>query len=166
LSVGHVFISLTKTNGFNSASQTLGFYPATDYKSVSLNPVTSKISNDGAIGTLHEYNASITLDGWNGAEFRALLDQLRLNSTIRYEIDGFNCANFIGSSVNAVKPGTLNSVSTIGVNPLNPTELINIPWSPNGLYKSLVDQKATNPSLAPKIETNVVKQGPPGNGPC
>ncbi|QGW29835.1 hypothetical protein [Phnomibacter ginsenosidimutans] len=166
LSVGHVFISITKTNGSQSVNQVIGFYPSSDYKSVTLSPVTSKLADDGKSGQTHEYNASLTLDGWNAAEFKAFLNQLRYNSTMRYEIDAFNCANFVGSSLNAVRPGTLSSVATTGVNPLNPTELINIPWSPNGVYKSLVDLKATNSALAPKIETNVIKQGSTSKGAC
>jgi hypothetical protein len=145
-------------------SQTLGFYPASDYKSLTLTPVTSKLADDGKSGATHEFNASLSLEGWNTAEFKALLNQLRLNSTMKYEIDGFNCANFIGSSLNAVKPNTLNSVSTTGINPLNPTELITIPWSPNGVYKALVDQKASNPSLP--ISTGVVNQSGNSSGPC
>jgi hypothetical protein len=164
LSVGHVFLSITKSNGSNSISQTLGFYPASDYKSLTLTPVTSKLADDGKSGANHEFNASLSLEGWNTAEFKALLNQLRLNSTMKYEIDGFNCANFIGSSLNAVKPNTLNSVSTTGINPLNPTELITIPWSPNGVYKALVDQKASNPSLP--ITTGVVSLSGNSSGPC
>ncbi|MCC6761874.1 MAG: hypothetical protein IT252_11705 [Chitinophagaceae bacterium] len=166
LSVGHVFVTISKTVGTQTISQTLGFYPASDYKSVSLSPVTSKLADDGSSATGHEYNASITLDGWNAAEFKAFLNQIRFNARMRYEIDAFNCANFIGSSLNAVRPNSLASVSTTGINPLNPTELINIPWSPNGVYKSLVDLKATNPRLAPKIEVNVIKYCKPSKGPC
>lgn len=166
LSVGHVFVTISKTLGNQTISQTLGFYPANDYKSVSLAPVTSKLADDGAETNGHEYNASITLDGWNAAEFRALLNQIRYNARMRYEIDAFNCANFVGSSLNAVRPNTLSSVSTTGINPLNPTELISIPWSPNGVYKSLVDLKATNPRLASKIEVNVIKYCQPSKGPC
>lgn len=164
LSVGHVFLSITKSNGPNSVTQTLGFYPASDYKSLTLTPVTSKLADDGKSGANHEFNAAITLNGWNTAEFKALLNQLRLNSTMKYEIDGFNCANFVGSSLNAVKPNSLNSVSTTGINPLNPTELITIPWSPNGVYKALVDQKASNPALP--ITTGVVNRSGNSSGPC
>jgi hypothetical protein len=164
LSVGHVFLSITKTNGSNSVSQTLGFYPASDYKSLTLSPVSSKLADDGKSGATHEFNASLSLDGWNTAEFKALLNQLRLNSTMKYEIDGFNCANFIGASLNAVKPNTLNSVATTGINPLNPSELISIPWSPNGVYKALVDQKASNPYLP--INTGVIDKSGNSSGPC
>jgi hypothetical protein len=166
LSVGHVFMTLTKSNGNQSVSQTLGFYPSSGFKSLTLNPVTSKIANDGEFGDSREFNASLTLDGWNAAEFKALLNQLRFNSTMRYEIDGFNCANFVGTCLNAVRPGTLGSIATMGVNPLNPTELVNIPWSPNGVYKSLIDLKVSNSPLASKVETNVVKKAGTSAGPC
>lgn len=166
LSVGHVFLSITKTNGYQSANQVVGFYPATGYKSVTLNPVASKIADDGKSGAGHEYNASLTLDGWNAAEFKALLNQLRYNSLMNYEIDGFNCAAFVASSLNAIRPGTLASVGISGVNPLNATGVINIPWSPNGIYNYLADLKATNSAMAPKIETNVTKSGPTSKGPC
>ncbi len=167
LSVGHVFFGLTKTNGSQSITQVLGFYPATGYKSLTLQPVDSKIADDAVSpGHYHEYNASLTLNNFNSTDFRSLLYQLQMNSTYRYEIDGFNCANFVGSSINAVKPGTIGSEVTVGINPLNPLEVVDIQWSPNGVYKFLVNQQNYNPSLAPSIETGVVKNAPQSNGAC
>lgn len=166
LSVGHVFLNISKSNDSKVISQTIGFYPASDYKSLTLSAVTSKLADDGKNGLNHEFNASLLIDGWNSAEFKALLNQLRLNSTMKYEIDGFNCANFVGSCLNAVKPNTLSSVSTTGINPLNPSELISIPWSPNGVYKALVDQKTSNAAMAAKIVTGVMSNAFSSSGPC
>ncbi|HSC54192.1 MAG TPA: hypothetical protein VLC98_11240 [Phnomibacter sp.] len=164
LSVGHVFMSITKTNGTKSVTQTFGFYPESGYKSIALSPVTSKMVDDGRAGEAHEYNAALTLNGWNTAEFAALLNQIRYNSTMKYELDGFNCANFIGSSLNAVRPGTLSSISVKGVDPNNTNNQVDVAWSPTGVYRALAEQKAYNPSLP--ITTDVVSRTASSSGPC
>ncbi|HSR38287.1 MAG TPA: hypothetical protein VLL95_05185, partial [Phnomibacter sp.] len=107
---GHVFMKLSKFNGSQTVSQVFGFYPANGLKSATMNAVPSKMVDDGnAQGTQHEFNASMSMGNWNGPEFRQLLQQIRSNSTRQYELDQFNCANFVATCINGVKPGTLAS---------------------------------------------------------
>lgn len=58
--VGHSFITLTKTNGSISVTESFGFYPQKGYKSVFGSDVNSQIVDDGA--TNNKYNASLTVN--------------------------------------------------------------------------------------------------------
>ena len=165
---GHVFMKLTKINGSQSVSQVIGFYPGSGLKSATMNPVPSKIVNDGnAQGVQHEFNASLTMADWNADEFRRLLNELRTNSTRNYELDEYNCANFVAGSINAIRPGTLGSDGVAVYDPTN--ALFNntiIPFSPNGMYKALSRQKYSGGPYANNIDIGVNLKAQASNGPC
>lgn len=165
---GHVFMKLSKFNGSQTVSQVFGFYPANGLKSATMNAVPSKMVDDGnAQGTQHEFNASMSMGNWNGPEFRQLLQQIRSNSTRQYELDQFNCANFVATCINGVKPGTLASDPVLVYDPTN--MLFNntvVPFSPNGMYKDLSRQKYSGSPYANNIDIGVNLKAQASNGPC
>jgi hypothetical protein len=165
---GHVFMKLTKFNGSQTVSQVFGFYPANGLKSASMNAVPSKMVDDGnAQGTQHEFNASLSMGNWNGTEFRQLIQQIRNNSSRQYELDQFNCANFVATCINSVKPGTLGSDPVLVYDPTN--MLFNntvVPFSPNGMYKELSRQKYSGSPYANNIDVGVNLKAQASNGPC
>jgi len=165
---GHVFMKLSKFNGSQTVSQVFGFYPANGLKSATMNAVPSKMVDDGnAQGTQHEFNASMSMGNWNGPEFRQLLQQIRTNSTRQYELDQFNCANFVATCINGVKPGTLASDPVLVYDPTN--MLFNntvVPFSPNGMYKDLSRQKYSGSPYANNIDIGVNLKAQASNGPC
>jgi hypothetical protein len=165
---GHVFMKLTKFNGSQSVSQAFGFYPANGLKSASMNAVPSKMVDDGnAQGTQHEFNASLSMSNWSGAEFNQLIQQIRTNSSRQYELDQFNCANFVATCINSVKPGTVASDPVLVYDPTN--MLFNntvVPFSPNGMYKDLSRQKYSGSPYANNIDVGVNLKAQASNGPC
>lgn len=56
---GHAFLTITKTNGSQSVTQSFGFYPQSGPLSIFAGAVGSKIVDDGKAGFEHEVNASI-----------------------------------------------------------------------------------------------------------
>jgi hypothetical protein len=165
---GHVFMKLTKFNGSQTVSQVFGFYPANGLKSASMNAVPSKMVDDGnAQGTQHEFNASLSMGNWNGTEFGQLIQQIRNNSSRQYELDQFNCANFVATCINGVKPGTLGSDPVLVYDPTN--MLFNntvVPFSPNGMYKDLSRQKYSGSTNSNSIDIGVNLKAQASSGPC
>jgi hypothetical protein len=165
---GHVFIKLTKFNGGQQVNQVIGFYPDQGWMSASMLAIPSKMVDDGnARGIQHQYNASLTIDNWTTAEFEKLLEQIRKNAAKDYELDEYNCAHFIAESINAVKPGTIDSDGVLVYDPTN--SLFSnkyVSHSPNGVYKALRRAKLYGQKLAAKIEMDVNMRTLPSTGPA
>lgn len=88
-SPGHTFIQITKTNGTQSITQNIGFYPVGSWKMLLNEPVQSKILDNGE----HEFNASLTMN----------ITPEQLDNTINhmtglanhpYDLDDYNCTDF------------------------------------------------------------------------
>ncbi len=140
---GHAFVTLTKTNGTTSVSQTFGFYPVSGAKSISFAGVDSKIVNDKN----HQYDASITISLPEN-EFNIAKNQAINTSTLKYDLNDNNCTDY------AV--GIFNSVMISGVSQLNVPDFItpagiNYKTTPNGLYKLLKEKKFSNDPIANNI---------------
>ena len=87
-SVGHTAIGLTKTNGGQTITQVIGFYP--DATGLDKMHAPSKIVNNG--GDL-EYNNSITYTV-SAADFQKISDYIA-NPPATYDLTTFNCTNFV-----------------------------------------------------------------------
>jgi hypothetical protein len=106
-SVGHTAIGLTKTNGTQSVTQVLGFYP--DATGLAKIHAPSKIVNNG--GDL-EYNVSISYTV-SAETFKKISDYVA-NPPATYDLVGFNCTGFVDA---ACKAGNLilpNPVTIVG----------------------------------------------------
>lgn len=142
LEPGHAFITMTKTNGTQSVSQSIGFYPKRRYLSVFSTGVDSKIVDNG----LHEYNSSISMN-LSQIDFMGSLNLAVSHSGLNYDLNDFNCTDFALQIFNSNR---------------NPSQHIQVPdWvvvvsspysglvknfgtTPNGLHKALNLMKTNN----------------------
>jgi len=101
-SPGHSFIQLRKANGANIVQQNIGFYPNTNWKSLSGFPVESKVVDNED----HEYNASLAVN-INASQFQAALDRMQEIAGMNYDIKNWNCTDFALSVFNAAASAPL-----------------------------------------------------------
>lgn len=110
-SVGHTAISLTKTNGNTSITQTVGYYPdATGFDKMH---APSKLVDNG--GDL-EYNVSISYQV-TAENFNKIVNYISNPPTV-YDITDFNCTNFVNSACLA---GNINLPNPVTYSPLYPS---------------------------------------------
>lgn len=157
---GHAFITMSKTNGSQSATQSFGFYPETTLSAISMSPQPSKIHNDGD----HEYNASIKIPNLNAADFQQLINAAITNSTVNYDLDNHNCADYAVDVFNTVNSPNIQCVSINQYLP--PASYMQFGGSPSGLYQSLAKIKNGGGSNASNIELGVLKKSVKSNGEC
>ncbi len=152
-SVGHVAIGITKTNGNQSVTQVMGFYP--DASGAGRYSAPSKILDNG--GDL-EYNVS--------ASYTIGTDQLKNilaainNPPAKYHAMEYNCTNFV---FDALKSG--------GVNLPDPTVTVGLPtpggysnaMTPAGLSQAYRIMLYNNPNSKITIDTSTT---PNSKGPC
>lgn len=155
-SPGHTFLRIAKTNGSQSITQNIGFYPNSTWKMLFASPVENKIVDNGE----HEFNASLKMN----------LTPEQLNNTINlisslsgrdYDIDDYNCTDFSLQVFNQSRPGNPIDIPKIelpGVrSPIS---------TPGELYKKLksMQQSGIEGSniSSPGTKTYVSKS----NGPC
>ncbi len=159
---GHVFLTITKTNGTQSVTQSFGFYPKIAWLSISMAAVASKIVDDRG----HEYNASITMDNISQLDFLSIKNlSLSLANSMSYDLDNYNCTNYALDIFNFIRP----------TNKLNVPDWIpqyydpftnrwvngdNYHQTPNGLYKLL---NSMNNNSSVQIGTFAA---PISHGPC
>jgi len=151
-SFGHVAISLSKTSGSNTITQTLGFYPTGS----GLDKLDSKsqIIDNG----YDEYNISATYYV-NSESFEKVINYVS-NPPKQYHFTDFNCSAFVFGAGQAG-----------GIPIPDPTTMIGISGpggagyakTPAGMANALREQKASNPN-------SDINQGggniPKSNGPC
>ena len=101
--VGHTFLQLSKSNGDAIIQQNIGFYPETGWKSIANSPVTSKLVDNAG----HEFNASLTITV-DATRFQNALNKMQAESTMKYDMDDFNCTDYALSVFNAAAPTYLS----------------------------------------------------------
>lgn len=135
---GHAFITLTKSNGGETITQSFGFYPRYGLSSMGFDQVESAIKDDGG----HEYNASITMTGLSESSFSAIFATAIQRSLLTYDLNDNNCVDFAVAAFNAARPS----------NPIFfPPSGFGFGMTPNGLYNQLNYMKSTDPSLSSSI---------------
>jgi len=164
---GHVFLTLTKTNGNQSVSQSFGFYPTNSVTSLTLKPVSSSMVNDGVRGREHVYNASLTMQNISASNFQTLINTAINKSSNDYVLNSNNCAHYALGVLNSIRNNKIGSVPMFGTVPgtMPPTPIL-FNESPAGLYQSLAYMKNSNSSDAPNIEIGVLQYARTGNGEC
>ncbi len=134
LSPGHTFLRFRKTNGNESVQQSIGFYPQVGWKAIEASaPVASKfVDNQG-----HEFNASLTIVVAED-KFKRALNEVAYLSTMRYDIDNFNCTDFSLAVFNAASSEPL----FIPKYHLPGSMYGEVSNTPQGLYNELVTLKS------------------------
>ena len=151
---GHSFLTVTKSGGGYSVTQSFGFYPASSpswYDPFS--PVASSIKDNGA----QEINASIAM-GINESQFNTVRQNAIAWSQKNYQLGDYNCSDYAIDIFNSVRttPLTIPSFRIIlpgNTNPWVPTDpnYVTINKSPQMLFLTLQEMKENNSAEAPNI---------------
>jgi hypothetical protein len=88
-SPGHTFLTLTKANGSQSISQSVGFYPIGSGGTPWNPTATGGFKNNGLPN--HEYNAAVNVTGINSAQFSMVINNLLSHENDTYDIFDNNC---------------------------------------------------------------------------
>jgi hypothetical protein len=157
-SPGHTFLNIKKSNGSQSVSQNIGFYPASGWKTILTNaPIDGKFVDNGQ----HEYNAGFKLSITPAQLQSALMEMLRDRNS-KYDIDNYNCTDWALDVFNAAGGNFQIPLYDIPGNyPSTGTRM------PNGVYNKLLQMKNSNDPRAGGIDIGFSKAFA-GNstGPC
>jgi hypothetical protein len=151
-SFGHVAISLTKTSGDKTVTQTVGFYPTGN----GLDKLSSKsqIIDNGDM----EYNVGATYYV-TGENFQKVIDYVS-NPPKNYHFTDYNCAAFVYGAGEAGGIPIPDPTTQIG---LGGPGGAGFAKTPAGMASALREQKVKNPNL----DVNEAGGRVPGsNGPC
>ena len=167
---GHTFITMTKTNGSQSITQSFGFYPRSRVKAANFGSINSAIKNDGfAADKRSEYNASITMPNLTATQFQILINTSKSRGVLQYDLNNNNCAHFGVDVLNSIR-GTsqINSVGKTAKVYVPPASFIPVQFtqSPSGLYQKLVALKNAGGVDAPNIEIGILNFGQISKGEC
>jgi hypothetical protein len=135
-SPGHTFLTLTKTNGTQTISQSVGFYPMV----TGINPLNPTapggFKNNGDPN--HEYNAGINAYNVSEAQFSMVMNNLLSHENDTYNIFNNNCTTIAINAFNLIITPPIN-VEPFNVQlPTNPTSIpCYFMQSPQKLYKAI-----------------------------
>lgn len=146
LKPGHTFITMTKSGGGSTISQSFGFYPESANKAALQISVKSQIVNDGALN--HEYHASIEMNNLTELDFNTMMNLAISLRPILYSMDTFNCTDYALSIFNSIRDSS-NSISVPDwIGGQFPFDQVNYGTTPNGLYKKINQMKTSGDTNA------------------
>jgi hypothetical protein len=160
-SPGHTFIQLRKSNGSQSVSQNIGFYPKTGWKTtLTPAPLAGKwVDNQG-----HEFNASYKIN-LTAAQVQAAVTRiLYLSHFVQYDIDDYNCTDWaldvFNETVSVQQHLDIPRYDIPGGMAPNGTS------TPNGLFIKLQQIKQAGGPEAANIVIPLIGWVGLSNGPC
>lgn len=130
---GHTFITMTKTNGAITVSETFGFYPESATKASFQLPVKSMVVDNQD----HAYDASLTMTV-TANQFTAMMNTAVNKAKNKYDMTEYNCTNFALDVFNQGRSTSLNVPDNIGI-----ITGKNYGKTPTGLYE-VVKNMQTN----------------------
>ncbi|WP_316800221.1 hypothetical protein [Pedobacter frigidisoli] len=151
-SFGHVAISLTKSSGAESITQTIGYYPT----GTGLDKLSSKsqIIDNG----FDSYNMSSTYY-ISGESFQKVIDFVS-NPNKNYHFTDYNCSAFVYGAGQAAGIPIPNPTTQIG---LSGPGGAGYAMTPAGMASALREQKANNPNMDLNQAGGKI---PESKGPC
>ncbi len=166
---GHVFLAITKTNGIQSITQNIGFYPETTRKAASFGTTNSAIVDDGNPQKRHEFDASIIMPNISQSDFQSVLNQMILKSQEQYDLNNYNCAHFALDVLNIIRPS--NSIASKPKSawyyiPIASYDVVYFNESPAGLYHTLQKMKNNNHPEANNISLTHSQKANTSKGEC
>ncbi|MBN8832945.1 MAG: hypothetical protein ABS68_07940 [Niastella sp. SCN 39-18] len=133
-SPGHTFLTLTKTNGTQSISQSVGFYPIGSGGNPFNPNATGGFKNNG--DPKHEYNASIQANNISASQFSFVMTNLLNHENDTYNIYTNNCTSVALNAFNLlISPKIICEPFVVKI-PGNQTPLIFL-YSPQKIYKAI-----------------------------
>lgn len=157
-SPGHTFLNIRKSNGSQSVSQNIGFYPASGWKTILTNaPIDGKFVDNGQ----HEFNAGFKLNITPAQLQSALMEMLRSRNS-KYDIDNYNCTDWALDVFNAAGGNLQIPLYDIPGNyPSTGTR------TPSGVYNKLKEMRSSNNPRAGGIDMGFSKAfAGTSTGPC
>ena len=131
---GHVFLNIKKSNGNQSVSQNVGFYPKAAWKTTT---TTAPIPGRFVDNSRHGFNASIKMD-LSPAQLKAALAKMEyLSKFVKYDIDDYNCTDFALEVFNSIRSNPLNIQKMDIPGTMSPKGSS----TPQGLYLTLQQMK-------------------------
>jgi hypothetical protein len=121
--------------------------------------VPSKMVDNGAEGSEHEYNAKMIMS-LTATEFEQLKQKAIDLSALSYSLVWQNCTDYALGVFNSIRAYPVSSY------PISVPFYNLIPSSPTGLYTYLQDLKALGGPEAANVETNLNVQPPTSHGEC
>jgi len=157
-SPGHAFITIKKSNGSQRVTQNIGFYPKSNYKSVTYAPTAGKLVDNGG----HEFNASLKMN-LTPAQLSTVLIRMQQLSNLNYDVDEYNCTDWALDIFNSVRTAKLE----IPLYGLPGSPLTQHSRTPQGLYHKLQQMVTSNDSEKGNVTIGIYK-GYAGSsaGPC
>lgn len=107
---GHTFITMTKTNGSTTVSETFGFYPESATKASFQSPVKSMVVDNQD----HAYDASLTMTV-SANQFIAMMNTAINKAKNKYDMTEYNCTNFALDVFNQGRTTSLYVPDNIGI---------------------------------------------------
>lgn len=161
-SPGHTFLTLTKTNGTQTISQSVGFYPIGSGGNP-LNPnATGGFKNNGLPN--HEYNSSIKADNLSASQFSMAMNNLLSHENDIYNISNNNCTTIALNAFNLLITPKITIEPFVVQMPTNPPQA---PYffmqSPQKLYKAI---DSFQPGTGLSKEFNVNNDSPLSTNIC
>jgi len=131
LDAGHVYLTLTKTNGNLSHTFSFGFYPTSSAKSITHVWLESQIADESK-EALRESNIHINMSGISRSQFTTILNRAVSASLTYYHIRDYNCADYALEIFNSIRP-TGSKITVLDSHYMGQ----NIGTSPAGVYRVL-----------------------------
>lgn len=135
-SPGHTFLKITKSNGSQSVTQHIGFYPESNWKTMlTPAPIKGKFVDNAT----HEFNASLKMNITPAELQKALTQMSYLARFVNYDIDEYNCTDWALDVFNKARSSSIQLAI-----PLYQIPGGQAPYgtsTPQGLYKVLKSMK-------------------------
>jgi hypothetical protein len=158
-SPGHTFLQIKKSNGSQSVTQNIGFYPVSGWKTgLTTAPVRGKFVDNAN----HEFNASFKMNLKPEQLSSIITHMLALNNYVRYDIDDYNCTDLALEVFNQARIDPLLAVPVAIPGGMRPDSN-----TPQGLYMALNKMKESGNAESANIWISTWKGYTGGsNGPC
>jgi hypothetical protein len=135
-SPGHTFLTLTKTNGTQTISQSVGFYPIGSGGNPLYPTETGGFKNNGDPN--HEYNAAVNAYNASATQFSMVMNNLLSHENDTYNIFNNNCTTIALNAFNLIITPPMTVEPFVVQMPTNPPQ---VPFyfmqSPQKLYTTI-----------------------------
>jgi len=159
-SPGHTFLTLTKTNGNQSISQSVGFYPIGSGGTPIRPNASGGFKNNGY--PKHEYNAALEATNITASQFSLVLEDLISKENSTYNIFENNCTTIALQAFNLLMEYPL-VIEPFKVQMLYSATTFIFFQSPQKLYKKM---KSIHPGTGLIKEFDVISNSPESNNIC